>query len=89
MTARPDSLGRRAGRCGRDWRLGWHCSSRARQPLAEGAATTVLPGSGISVVVLGYANGGLASVAVLDPDLAALWGRPPVPSATPATSAAP
>lgn len=43
-------------------------------------ATVVLPGSGLSVLVQHYANGGLEAVIVLAPDLAAIWGHPPVPS---------
>ncbi len=41
------------------------------------ATTTVLPGSQLAVVVHGYADGSaLASVAVLAPDLEAIWGLP-------------
>ena len=47
--------------------------------------TTVLPGSGLSLAVRGYAGGGgLASVALLAPDLATVWGH--VPSGSPAAS---
>jgi hypothetical protein len=43
--------------------------------------TTILPNSGLSVMVQGYAaSQGLVSLAVLAPDLAASWGNPPVPS---------
>ena len=50
---------------------------------------TVLAPGGLSVTVHGFANGGLASVAVLAPDLAAVWGHPPVPSTTPRPTANP
>ena len=47
--------------------------------------TTVLPGSGLSLLVRGYpGSNGLASVALLAPDLAEVWGH--VPARSPAAS---
>jgi len=47
--------------------------------------TSVLPGSGLTLVVRGYAgSSGLMTVSLLAPDLAALWGH--VPAVSPAAS---